>query len=297
MFLWTYECVLTTCCLSATGAVAIDLMSSQATAIQYLRRFYLTNSPMTYHPKQIMMCALFLATKSDHWYVSIGNLARELEVAEEDIKAPEFLLMQGLRFTLDVRHPMRGLDGGIGEIKAMFEEGLLKTSKREREIAESKINQTAGRAQKLLRSAAQMTDAYFMYTPSHIWLAALFVSDRDLTTEYMVKKVEGFGDGGAFLREKLLSTVAACADLLSSYSSPEDDHMDKKEMRRIGKKLHLCQNPEKVDLVAVTKAKAAEKREGSEPGDAEKTLKKRKIEREKLERDGDVFGPELKSVG
>ncbi|CAK97385.1 uncharacterized protein An17g00250, partial [Aspergillus niger] len=47
----------------------------RATAIQYLRRFYLTNSPMTYHPKQIMPCALFLATKTDNYYLSLRQFA------------------------------------------------------------------------------------------------------------------------------------------------------------------------------------------------------------------------------
>ena len=70
---------------------------------------------MTYHPKQIMMCALFLATKSDLWHISLHKFVTRIgKITEEDVKAPEFLLMQGLRFTLDVRHPMRGLEGGVG---------------------------------------------------------------------------------------------------------------------------------------------------------------------------------------
>jgi cyclin H len=77
------------------------------------------------------------------------------------------------------------------------------------------------------------------------------------------------------------------------YKGIEDDKAQRKEMNRIGRKLIACQNPEKADIVAVARAKAAEKREGSE-SDADLKIKKRKLEREKAERDGDVFGGDLK---
>ncbi len=80
------------------------------------------------------------------------------------------------------------------------------------------------------------------------------------------------------------------------YRSPQDDKAQRREINRIGKKLIACQNPEKADIVAVAKAKAAEKREGSE-SEVEKKKKKRKLEMEKAEKDGEVFGPDLKSVG
>ena len=251
---------------------------------------------MTYHPKQIMMCALYLATKSDHWHISLHKFIAELpNVTEDDIKAPEFLLMQGLRFTLDVRHPMRGLDGGIGEMQTMAQEGLLGGP--QAQAAKARVGRAADKAKSLLRTAAQMTDAYFLYTPSQIWLAAVLVSDNDLVMSYVNLKLEALGEAGLVLRDKLIQTISSCAELLSAYTSPDDDPAERKEMKRIGRKLHVCQNPEKLDIVAVAKARAAEKREVSDSSDADKALKKRKLEREKLEQDGDVFGPELKSIG
>lgn len=94
---------------------------SKATAIQYLRRFYLTNSPMTYHPKNIMACALFVATKTDNYYMSLRQFAAGIpgDTTADDVIAPEFLIMQSLRFTFDVRHPFRGLEGGIMELQAV----------------------------------------------------------------------------------------------------------------------------------------------------------------------------------
>ena len=99
-------------------------------------------------------------------------------------------------------------------------------------------------------------------------------------------------------RELLPQDVLLGVNVLieNRYRSPEDDKAQRREINRIGKKLIACQNPEKMDIVAVARAKAAEKREGSE-SEVEMKKKKRKLEREKAERDGDVFGPDLKSAG
>jgi cyclin H len=252
---------------------------------------------MTYHPKQILTCALFLATKTDHWHIPLSTFVDKIPGTEEkDVRAPEFLLMQGLRFTLDVRHPMRGLEGGIGEILKLMEEKMLMPDGPDPKI---RVGKAADRASQLLRVAAQMTDVYFLYTPSQIWLAALMAADSGLANQYLSLKMDHLGPAAAALRAKLELTIKSCTEVLSTYRSEDDaDEAEqkemKREMKRIGRKLHLCQNPEKMDIVAVTKQKAAEKREGSE-SDRERVLKKRKLERQKLEQEGDVFGPSLKS--
>lgn len=252
---------------------------------------------MTYHPKQIITCALYLATKADHFYISLSRFVAELEnVTEDSVKAPEFLLLQGLRFTLDVRHPMKGLAGGHIEMNIMAEEGQLGDISKPTGSAK-RIGKAADHAKRLLAMAAQMTDAYFLYTPSQIWLAAMMVADRQLVEAYIERKLSALPAGEALsaLKQKLPSTISACATLLESFRSPEDDSAQRKEMRRIGKKLGICQNPEKMDIVAVARAKAAEKREG-DGSDAEKASKKRRLERERLGKDGDVFGPELRDL-
>jgi cyclin H len=267
---------------------------SKATAIQFLRRFYLTNSPMTYNPKQILTCALFLATKTDHWHIPLSTFVDKIRrTEEEDVRAPEFLLMQGLRFTLDVRHPTRGLEGGTAEILKLLEEKRMRLDDPD---AKTRVGKAANGASRLLRVAAQMTDVYFLFTPSQIWLSALMAVDPDLANEYLSSKMDHLGPAAATVRTKLELTLGACGEMLSNYKSEDDANEAEqeemmKEMKRIGKKLHLCQDPEKMDIVAVTK----QKREGSE-SDKERVLKKRKLGREKLQRDGDVFGPSLQSL-
>jgi cyclin H len=72
-------------------------------------------------------------------------------------------------------------------------------------------------------------------------------------------------------------------------SSSEPSATEKKELGALMKKLKKCRNPEKMDLVGLQRAK----REGEE-GNDEKIVKKRKLEREQLTKEGEVFGPNLK---
>ena len=264
---------------------------------------------MTYHPKQILPSALYLATKADHFYISLSRFVAELNnISEDDVKAPEFLLMQGLRFTLDVQHPMKGLQGGHVEMNVLAEEGKLGSALSKASGSEKRIGIAADKAKHLLATAAQMTDAYFLFTPSQIWLGAMMIADRDLVEAYLNHKIdalaetfEGAQTEIATFQTKLLTTISSCATLLQTYTPAEEESQaQRKEMRRIGKKLNVCQNPEKMDIVAVARTKKAEKREGSQAGSGSeadnKMAKKRRLERERAQKDGDVFGGELRDV-
>lgn len=255
---------------------------------------------MSYHPKSIMICALFLATKTDNYYLSLRSFAEKIPNASmEDIIAPEFLLTQGLRFTFDVRHPFRALEGGIMELSAISQgEGLTgphhpdkKASELQRTLQSlpqvpstdpskpvslsNRIAKAHHETREILKTAAQMTDAYFLYTPPQIWLAAFLLADRPLAEFYLDTKL---GTSSATdttenapaekqqalsaLRMKLTSVLSSCSDLLSSYPSTQSnaDPARMKNLKRIDKKLYHCQNPEKVDLVGLNRA---QKRQGS----------------------------------
>lgn len=245
---------------------------------------------MDYHPRQIMTSALFLATKSDHFHIPLSRFISKLpNTGEDDVKAPEFTLMQGLRFTLDVRHPFKGLEGGVLEMLALAQEGKLKDLGPE---PRRRIGKAADGTFKILKGPAQMTDAYFLYTPSQIWMSALMLADSELCNMYLGLKLKDLGQDGKSLRKKLLATLSSCSDLLDSWKSQEDDPAEKKEMKRIGKKLHLCQNPEKMNIVELNRA---QKRDSD--GDPEKAEKKRrKVDGKTLQSDSEVFGPDLKNA-
>ena len=283
--------------------------------MQYLKRFYLSNSPMAYHPKQMMPSALFLATKTEHWFTKLTTFAEKLpNITAEEIVAPEFLLTQGLRFTFDVRHPHRGLEGGIMELLAWSSSqgdpspGMAKSAKelqqeliglepakpgrsKAKSVEEltARIHNAHAKVKEDLKTSALLTDVYFLYTPSQIWLAALLLIDEPLTLFYVGVKVAS----NPQVKAKLIVSLRACAELLSSSKSVDLGEEDTKEAKRIVKKLFKCRNPDKSDLVSINKA---QKREGE--GKDENAIKKRKLERENgLKEAESVFGPDLGSNG
>ncbi|QGA16254.1 hypothetical protein EYB26_003921 [Talaromyces marneffei] len=283
----------------------------RATAIQYLWRFYLTNSVITYHPKIIMPCALFLAIKTDNYYISLNEFRKS-----------------GLRYTFDVRHPFRGLEGGIMELQAIAQgegqPGPLITGQTPASMKQaidnieplpgvdklspsSRISAAHGKARDLLKTAAQMTDAYFFYPPSQIWLAALFVADKPLAQFYLDTKI-GSGVNTAeadsqnpleMIRTKLMATLSDCASLLESYAPVASNPGTMKDLIAIAKKVYQCQMVEKLD--PAPPGSGQKRSSGSLPGaegasesELERAAKKRRLERERREQESkDIFGGEL----
>lgn len=272
----------------------------QATAVQYLRRFYLTNSPMTYHPKTIMSCALFLATKTENYYMSLRQFTDKIpgDTTPEEVIAPEFLLMQSLRFTFDVRHPFRGLDGGVMELNAIAQglgqpapcssyrnaeglrQGLLSVHSQQGSSSSStsvsdRITRAYQKSRGILKSAAQITDVYFLYTPAQIWWSAFFLADPPLAQFYLDTKLPPNNNDNdnndnkntlSILRTKLSQALSTCQSVLQSYKPLSTDPGQMKNLKRIAKKLYHCQNPDKSTPAAATAANssaAGKKRDGS----------------------------------
>ena len=268
---------------------------------------------MTYHPKEMMPSAIFLATKTENHYTSLDSFFTKLpKTTAEDVIAPEFLLTQGLRFTFDVRHPHRGLEGGFMELlalargkevhvpsnsrspgqlqRAMMEiepvKGGSKTARSGEDVVR-RIQTAHGKAKDVLKTAALLTDAYFLYTPSQMWMSSLYLADEPLARFYVNAKLPSTSS----IQLRLFSILKSCAELLRSSPSADPGEAEMKELMKIDKKLYKCRNPEKIDLVGINKA---QKREGHEDGLDNKLIKKRKLEREKSEKEAeDIFGPAL----
>ena len=262
---------------------------------------------MTYHPKEIMPCALFLSTKTENHYTSLKNFVSKLpKTTAEDVIAPEFLLTQGLRFTFDVRHPQRGLEGGFMELTALANGQKGPTSKQEMmdidpvrqggrkaktsEDLIQRIQIAHGKAKDTLKSSALLTDAYLHYTPSQIWLAAFMLADEPLVNFYLTSKLQA----NPSMKTRLMDSLRSCGTLVRSSPSADPGEGEMDELRKINKKLYRCRNPEKIDLVSINKAQKRNT-EGLDRGELdEKTIKKRKLERQKSEMEAnDIFGPSL----
>lgn len=273
-----------------------DRIPVLCTAIQYLRRFYLASSPMSYHPKQILTCAIWLAFKSEHMpqkdLHNIDLFVSKLDkTTVDEVKAPEFLLMQSLRFTLEVRHPMRGLAGRAIDMKRLTDSSQLTIGNEKGSSLKRRIDKAHKAAKLLCMKEVQMTDAYFLYTPPQIHLACLMIVDLDLTTKYIDVLFDQLGARIGPIKQQLLDTINACAEVIRSYRSFAEDEEMGKELKRVGKKLRKCQDPEKKDIVNNEKAKLEKGYADGYDSDDTQNIKKRKNGD-----DGEVFGPGLAAV-
>lgn len=257
---------------------------------------------MTYHPADILKTALFFATKTENHYMRLTKFAEYIENTKpEDVIASEYLLVQGLRFTFDVRHPFRALEGAVmdlqalsrGEVPVLPEGGETNEEKLDERLdgkpknMEKRVRVAHSTAREHLKTSALLTDVYFHFTPSQIMMAALIIADRELTEWYIKCKLSAAAENP----QKVLDTVERCSDLLREVKpSSQPLASERKELQALAKKLKKCRNPEKVDLHRLQQAK----REGT--GDEDKIVKKRKLEGEQSanERE-DVFGREIKT--
>lgn len=267
---------------------------------------------------------MFLATKAECMHENVDKFAANSgrNVTSESILAAEYLVMQALRYNLDVRHPFRGLKGAHLELielahgkytssplasatdlqTRMLQLPLTPTGAASTVTAkamEDRINAAYGTTSNILKTAALFTDAYFLYTPSQIWFAAHLLADEQLTLFYLSVKLPTTSP----IHAKLLQTLRNCATLLSAHRTyrtntlppAEKDRVEsahQEEIRGLIAKLKGCRDPDKVDLV---KLNQAQKRDAVQ-GEAleESKAKRRKLAREGYEKESDAFwGPEL----
>ncbi|KAF1933494.1 cyclin-like protein [Didymella exigua CBS 183.55] len=306
-----------------------------ATCIQFLRRFYLYNSPMTYHAQNISRTAMFLAGKSESEHQSLDKFAEAIssvktKVTPEQILAPEYLIVQALRFNFDIKHPFRALKGGMLDLMSVVNgryEGPnhsphktaadLSTALHQlpRKAGGTAMRATTGqltdrimaesysKASQILKKTAPLTDVYFLYTPSQIWLSAYLLADEPLVLFYLSIKLPSTSP----IYDKVIAALRECASILSSHRSyrkldalkDEQANMDaehKSEIKRLIKKLRTCQDPDKVDLVKLNQAQKRDAVQGSDLD--EHKAKRRKTDRENFQKDSDAFwGPELPQNG
>jgi len=90
----------------------------KATAAAFFRRFYVTNSIMTYPPTDMLIVALFFGCKAEGHFQNVAQFAAKFggEQKPDTILAGEFLLCQGIRFAIDVRHPFRALQAATMQL-------------------------------------------------------------------------------------------------------------------------------------------------------------------------------------
>ncbi|KAI8080117.1 cyclin-like protein [Gilbertella persicaria] len=196
-----------------------------ATAVVYMKRFFLYNTVMDYHPKDIFLTCLFLATKSESERISIDDFGKNLRLpSTANVLKLEFTVSQGLKFQYYVHHPYRPAYGffldmqtGPTDIK------LLKETYRKVDRAIADI---------------LLTDLPLIYQPSQLALAAFIIAGKDNGFDSQVSRYikSRFNEQDA---AALLSIIDSILDFFKAVPPK----VTQEEARNIDYKLRLCMNP------------------------------------------------------
>nr|GAT47863.1 predicted protein [Mycena chlorophos] len=240
----------------------------EATAVSYLKRFYLKNTVMDWHPKNVMLTALFLAAKTTNNPISLEAYTSNIpKTTPSDVLDLEFLVAQSLGFEFAIWHAHRALWGIWLDLQS------LPNTPADRAATEGEKYDAA---LKYVRSS-RLSDAELIYTPSQIALASLSLAAPDLASEWVRAKFTSDLESVGHLE----STLAAIRTLIEAAAEP----LDVEVVRAVDFRLKICKNPEKV--------------EGSPAYIARKREEERKAEEKRHRKaadapiDRDPFGDEL----
>lgn len=152
----------------------------KATAISFFKKFYLHNSTMKYHPKNVLFTCLFLAAKLENYFISIESFCKALPKTEpHHILDLEFTVLQALKFTLLVHHPFRPLYGFFLDFQL-----VLLHPQVFHDVTVDTLGELYDKAKRWLNEA-MLSDGGFLFTPPQIALAAMWDCDRRVTERYL----------------------------------------------------------------------------------------------------------------
>ncbi|KAH9944493.1 cyclin-like protein [Epithele typhae] len=236
----------------------------EATAVAYLKRFYLKNTVMDWHPKNVMLTALFLATKTTNHPISLESYASHIpRTAPSDVLDLEFLVAQSLGFDFAVWHSHRALWGIWLDMQTLPD------------ISLDDLGRAYEDAAKHAR-AARLTDAEFVYTPSQIALACFSLASPTLASAW------------AHAKFSAAPTPPIAVEAIQTIILQDGSPPDVEAVREVDRRLRLCKNPEKVVGSNAYNKKMQEKERKAD----EKRKRKADAARLAME-DGDPFGSEL----
>ncbi|CAG8575093.1 24104_t:CDS:2, partial [Cetraspora pellucida] len=224
----------------------------KATAITFAKRFYLRNTVMDYHPKEIIcvdnldknsVTCLFLAAKVEHSFVAIEEFTKVVKLPKETIFELELVVSRSLRYEYAVHHPYLALFGlfldmqnfikDIPNIKLLYEKSLEFVNK------------------------SLFTDCMFIYQPSQIALATLRMAAKkdnyDLEKIYLQFKFKSDPKEKVIELHKILDEIE---DTINSHVN-----VNVEQAKEIDSRLHKCKNPEKNPNSAISKKRRREKEE------------------------------------
>ncbi|KXN89889.1 Cyclin mcs2 [Leucoagaricus sp. SymC.cos] len=245
----------------------------EATAISYLKRFYLKNTVMDWHPKNVMLTALFLATKTTNNPISLETYTSHIpKTVSSDVLDLEFLVAQSLNFEFTVWHAHRALWGIWLDLQSLPDP----PSNLSPSIYDTALNHIR---------ASRLTDAELIYSPSQIALAAFSLAAHDLALRWARSKLLT----DATPSQLSLDMISPILELIKSMVLQEGHAPDVEAVREVDRRLRICKNPEKVVGSKAYLAKQAE-----EERKAEEKRHKKVLEMQKGQTD--PFGDEIRTT-
>ncbi|ORX54621.1 cyclin-like protein [Hesseltinella vesiculosa] len=200
-----------------------------ATAVIYTKRFFLRNSIMDYHPKDILLTCLFLSTKSEGERMSIDEFGKNLQIPNtEMILKLEFIVSQGLRFEYLIHHPYRAAYGHYLDIQRVFHKNG--------ELDMSLLKDTYDRVKDVIGKIL-LTDLPLIYQPAQLAVAAFIIAGKNngfdiKVKEYLVQRLD----------KDLVDTLYTMTILMDEVLE-ESQQVPLELAQGIDKRLQSCRNP------------------------------------------------------
>jgi len=227
------------------------------TTLAYMKRFYMENSVMDYHPRDVMLTALYLACKVEEFNVSIaqfvGNLKGDRNKAAELVLSYELMVMEKLHFHLTVHNPYRPLEGFFIDLKARYRAQLTQAEVLRRG-ADAFVDRSLN------------SDVMLLFPPTHIALAALAQAAGECKVElepYFLLLMENCEEKLA----KLKASISKIQKLVRKLPT-----MNRENIKKIEMKLEKCRNQAKNPASEDWKKKIQE----AEEEETARTFKRRK---------------------
>lgn len=153
--------------------------------------------------------------QSTSWFIRTAAEAG-LTITKEELLAPEINIAMNLRWSFQILHPYRGIEGVKLELLALAAGQYPSLHRHQQgQFPRERVEKACGKARVLLTGCALFTDVYFLYTPSQITMAGLWAQDPQLIEYYLGVKFAA-GDGAdkkkAATHMKLLRVVKDCAE-------------------------------------------------------------------------------------
>ncbi|XP_045171270.1 cyclin-H-like [Mercenaria mercenaria] len=247
----------------------------QGTALTYFKRFYIHNSIMDYHPRDLMLTCVYLSCKVEEFNVSIGqfvgNLKGDREKFANIILGFELLLMDKLHYHLTVHNPFRPLEGFLIDLKTRYFKDKPESVERLRKNAEEFVERSLS------------TDVCLIYSPSQIALAGVIYSagEEGISLDNYVTTV--------LLRNSPTEEIRKMAQQIKRIKSlvKNQDPLQRELIGPVQRKLENCRNQANNPESEVYKRRLEEMFEEEEE---ERSRKRAKIAHEEKEAERMLLG-------